>query len=151
GPVRVVFLNNREIAVSFPVANPTFGLTTRSEGRGGAYLFKTAFIDVETGAAHGERRWATFEALSAIIPLNSRGFLVRHATQLYLYSFDLTLIATKELPPGWVMVQPSITGQRLYMVYLKRIGTEVEVLDAESLRTLGKFDIPHLHYWHPAA
>lgn len=151
-PVRAVFLDNQQIAVSFPVFNPTIRLTTRAERGGAPYLFKTVFVDADTGLARGERTWRGFDARSVIVRLNDREFLVRDANHIQLYAIDLRLIAEKRLPAAeQVFVQLSISGKRLYVIVLKESESDVEVLDADNLKTLGNFAIPEAHRWNMTA
>ena len=159
-PQGIAFLTSDEVAV-YQVMD---GVTVTDAGhmvRG--FSLHVAVLDTRDGHEIKVLQVPSGMEIAKLIPTRGGGFLVRTSDVVSLYSSKFEQVASRKLPPGkdtafdeWQMdVSPS--GAQVILVHRqvwndekgeeKDARADVEVLDAETFKTVKSFSVPWLEEW----
>jgi hypothetical protein len=158
---RVVFLDEKTIAITFLSQNDTIGLTTAQQP-GAPYVIKSAFVDVASGVIQKTMTWGNATLEFKLAATDAGQFAVMDRSGITLYSETLEQIAhvkhqsdsvaTEGPPPNrkmfpdsnnnYWLLEPSSTGKTLVAVHSGGFTAMVRRYSATNLELLSEFKQP---------
>ena len=141
----LVFVDNKTLAVSLFVRNPNPGVSVRGKVLGGHYLFRTFFIDPQSGKLLRTETWSNSGIGCDLFPVSNGGFVVRHDLYLSLRASDGTPVKELELGPkdfpSYAYFKSSLSGNTLFAIGSDRQGEHILQIQATDLREVRRLHL----------
>ena len=165
GQQGIRFITPDEIAVyQISRTNTLPPLKSRDDtGGAGSFFFRIAVLDAQDGHTIKKLSLPTDASLSSVIPAHDGNFIVRTGNVFYLYSSRFEQLASRSISRSgatpyedWQITgsprrdQIALVHRQVFFDSSRRetgAHAEVEILNADTLRTIAKYRTQHLASW----